>query len=136
MAPLAESYSTFETRTLREEVLKAHADYDAIYPKLEGWIAKQPAYLTAAYQRVYTDGNAQEVIDLVERYKTANGVGAQVPGTTTPKPGQKPASDENKANAAASLAPVSGKRTTPTPTGDDPNDFDGAFAEAAAQYSK
>ena len=34
---------------------------------------------------------------------------------------------------AAALLPVNGKRTTPTPKGAaDPNDFDGAFAEAAA----
>jgi len=124
--PLINSHLKSEATSFRGEVLKAHDDYDAVYPKLGGWIKTHPAYLQSGLLKAYNEGTAEEVIDLVSRYKQANGVEphAAAPAATEPK---KPAAAD-----AAALAPVDTKRTAPKPSGSDPDDYDSAFDEAAA----
>ena len=135
IAPLATSIANVEGNSFREQVLKAHADYDTIYPQLEGWIAKQPAYLTEAFKRVYNEGNVQEVSDLVNRFKEANGTQPKPQGSPTPAspipavPTKEQVAAKTK---AGELAPVSGQRTAPNALVEDANDFDGAFAQAVA----
>ena len=131
--PLINSHLKTEATSFRGAVVEAHKDYDAVYPKLEGWIKTHPAYLQSGLLKAYNEGTAEEVIDLVSRYKQATGVKPQeaapaVPNTGEPK---KPA-----AAAAAALAPVETKRTTPKPSGTDPNDYDSAFDEAAASLTR
>ena len=131
--PLINSHLKAEATSFRGAVLKAHEDYDAVYPKLEGWIKTHPAYLQSGLLKAYNEGTAEEVIDLVSRYKQANGVKPQAAAPAAPEQGEtkKPA-----AAAAAALAPVDTKRTTPKPSGDDPNDYDSAFDEAAASLMR
>lgn len=135
IAPLATSIANVEGNSFREQVLKAHADYDTIYPQLEGWIAKQPAYLTEAFKRVYNEGNVQEVSDLVNRFKEANGTQPKPQGSPTPAspipavPTKEQVAAKTK---AGELAPVSGQRTAPNPLVEDANDFEGAFLQALA----
>ena len=133
MSPIAKSYAKVETNTLRTTVLSAHADYDSVYPNLEPWIKSQPAYLQSGMLHAYNAGSAGDVIDLVSRYKAATGSTPQVhePAVETQavKPGAK------AAVKAAELIPVATKRTAPRPAGDDPNDYDGAFTEAAESYN-
>jgi hypothetical protein len=134
---MAQTVQNVEANTFRTQVLSAHPDYDAISPKLGEWIEKQPSYLTAAMKRVYNEGSVQEVSELVSQYKQANGIGSQT--LETPPPAGKPTDQQTAAaraaaaKKAAELAPVQSKRTMPTPQSSDPNDFDGAFAEATAQ---
>ena len=132
--PLINSHLKAEATSFRGAVLKAHEDYDAVYPKLEGWIKTHPAYLQSGLLKAYNEGTAEEVIDLVSRYKQANGVKPQAAAPAAPEQGEtkKPAA----AVAAAALAPVDTKRTTPKPSGDDPNDYDSAFDEAAASLMR
>lgn len=133
IAPLATSINEVGVNSFREQILKAHPDYDVAYPQLEGWIAKQPAYLTEAYKRVYNEGNVQEVSDLVSRFKEANGTqpkpqGSPAPAATIPA---TPTKEQVAAKTrAGELAPVTGKRTAPNATVEDANDYDGAFAAA------
>ena len=131
--PLINSHLKSEATSFRGAVLKAHEDYDAVYPKLDGWIKAHPAYLQSGLLKAYNEGTAEEVIDLVSRYKQANGVKPQAAAPAAPEQGEtkKPA-----AAAAAALAPVDTKRTTPKPSGDDPNDYDSAFDEAAASLMR
>jgi hypothetical protein len=131
--PLINSHLKSEATSFRGAVLKAHEDYDAVYPKLDGWIKAHPAYLQSGLLKAYNEGTAEEVIDLVSRYKQANGVKPQAAAPAAPEQGEtkKPA-----AAAAAALAPVDTKRTTPKPSGDDPNDYDSAFDEAAASLTR
>ena len=124
--PLINSHLKSEATSFRGEVLKAHDDYDTVYPKLDSWIKTHPAYLQSGLLKAYNEGTAEEVIDLVSRYKQANGVKPQAPAPAAPEP-KKPA-----AASAAALAPVDTKRTAPKPSGADPEDYDSAFDEAAA----
>jgi len=137
MAPLANSVNVVSSNSLRQAVLQAHADYDEIYPKLADWIKSQPAYLADGMNRVYTDGNAEEISDLVKRYKEANGVKPKEPNTAPEGPATTtttPAAPAARPSAAAAVAlkPVNSARTTPTPRGVDSQDFNAAFDEAAA----
>ena len=131
LEPLAESVAVTENNSFRTAVLGAHKDYDTVYPKLEGWIAQRPAYLQDAYKRVYNEGTAEEIIDLVTQFKATQGLPPEVSGQPQPNAEVKPASKPRPTEQANELAPVKGQRTTPTPQGVDTNDFDGAFAEFA-----
>ncbi|MHB1097929.1 MAG: hypothetical protein ACYCZR_00110 [Burkholderiales bacterium] len=134
IAPMAKTYATTEASAFRTAVLDKHNDYDAVYPKLEPWIKSQPAYLQPGMLHAYNAGSAEDVIDLVTRYKSAAGVMPQVPEPTVDVSGGGSQS-VSAAAKAAELAPVQGKRTAPKPAGEDPNDFDSAFAQAAEQYN-
>ena len=134
IAPMAKTYATTEASAFRTAVLDKHNDYDVVFPKLEPWIKSQPAYLQAGMLHAYNAGSAEDVIDLVTRYKAAAGVMPQVPEP----PAGNPSGGSQSVSAAAKaaeLAPVQGKRTAPKPAGEDPNDFDSAFAQAAEQYN-
>ena len=106
----------------------AHPDYDTVVTSLPQWIKTQPALFQPALQAAYDKGSTQDVIDLVAAYK--KDVPA-APTDGTPPPVVKP-----KPNDAADLAPVTQRRTTPNPKGTkDPNDYSGAFDEAAELYA-
>jgi hypothetical protein len=135
MAPIAASASRVEQNSFRAYVLDKHKDFDTVKPALTAWIDTNPAYLRDAFKRVHDEGTAEEVVDLVTRFKAMTGVKPEVPSpspqslTTTPAPAATPAQPNPKAEA---LAPVTSKRSTPAPKGEDLTDFDGAFAEAAS----
>jgi hypothetical protein len=134
LAPVVESVATSEQNAFRAHVISKHSDFDAVKPQLGAWIEQQPPYLRDAYKRAHDEGSAEEVVDLVERFKKATGVTPQQQGSS-PQPNTQPAVAEVKdpvdPNKAAALAPVQTKRTAPSTKGIDTNDFDGAFAEAA-----
>ena len=130
-APFAKVAADTSRKTFREYVIEKHSDFDAVKPRLEGWIKEQPAYLRDAYMRAYTDGTAEDVADLTQRFKDATGVKPQAPNTPAQPTPQ--ASNDGKADA---LAPVTARRTKPEPSGPDMSDFDTAFDEAAQAAPK
>lgn len=128
-------------------------DYDAVREPTLAWIAAQPEYLKAAYSQVANSGTPEQVADIINRFRKETGwvaptAAAPAPAATpaatpaapaaapaaaaTPAPAAAPAAAVSPAvaAAAAALKPVGATRTSPT-TNADPNDFDGAFAEAA-----
>jgi hypothetical protein len=129
--PLAASVAANDAERHETAIRAAHADADEVVPLVGEWIKKQPAYLQAAYQKVYDDGSTKEVIDLFTRFKTETGHKAPVvPPVVPPKPG--PTLDE-----IAAGAPVTTRRAAPNPKGAPAmDDYDGAFNEAAAAARK
>ena len=125
--PLAASVAANDAERHETGIRGAHADADEIVPLVGEWIKKQPAYLQAAYQKVYDDGSTKEVIDLFTRFKTETGYKAPVVKPIVPaKPG--PTAEE-----IASGAPVGTRRSAPNPKGGvDKDDYDAAFDEATA----
>ena len=113
---------------------KAHADYDAVVPKLAEWIKTQPALFQPALQKAYDAGSTQDVLDLVATYKGS--VKTAPTGETAAQLAAREAAADAKKKAdeeAASLVAVKSKRTVAGPKGTvDKDDFDGAFAEASA----
>ena len=125
LAPVAASTQEITRERHFSAIRAVHSDYDAVVAKIPDWINKQPAYLRPAMQRAYDEGSAQDVIDLVAGYKAA--VKPAAPADLSPKP-----APVAKPSGAADLEPVGGRRSAPNLRGaPDPNDFDGAFNEAA-----
>ena len=114
-------------RTHLSELEQRVPDYDDVRDKVITWVGEQPKYLQAAYQHVIQQGTADEVADLISRWRAATGV------TPTPAPRARETTALPPATkqAAAALAPVGSKRSA-TAAGVDPADFDGAFAAAVA----
>jgi hypothetical protein len=125
--PLAASVAANDAERHETAIRSAHTDADEVVPLVGEWIKKQPAYLQAAYQKVYDDGSTKEVIDLFTRFKTETGYKVPVLKPVVPaKLG--PTADE-----IAAGAPVGTRRSAPNPKGaPDKDDYDAAYAEAAA----
>jgi hypothetical protein len=125
--PLAASVAANDAERHEAGIRGAHADADEVVPLVGEWIKKQPAYLQAAYQKVYDDGSTKEVIDLFTRFKTETGYKVKPAAVVVPpKPG--PTAEE-----IASGAPVGTRRSAPNPKGGvDKDDYDAAFDEATA----
>ena len=146
MAPISKAAEQSDEDRHFSAITRAHSDFDTLtkpdakgVSPLKAWIAEQPRILREAYTKVYTDGNAQDVIDLVDAYKQATGKAGGAPKTgddaTGGKPDEGKKPDPAKAAKADALTPVPSKRTTVATKGVDPNDFDAAFEEAAAAIS-
>lgn len=107
--------------------------YEAIVPKVEEWIKtiKIP-YLKKAYSDVMEGGLPEEIEHLVGQYRQETGdqTGVVARATTVPVPAAKPAPSLSPAaiKAAARLAPVDGKVSTPV-TGA-PQTFEDGFKNA------
>lgn len=131
LAPLSEMVQTLAQRTHLTDLNNAVSDYDAVRDQVVEWVGNQPAYLRQAYEYVINQGTVDEVADLIQRYRAATGTPA--PGAApaaAPKPTPAPTPAAKK--AAAGLAPVPAKRTSPAPVAGDV-DFETAFATFSQQ---
>lgn len=127
LAPLVESVNAYRGETHESAIARAHPDYAALTPDLVNWVNTRPAFARDAYTQTLQNGGTQAVIELLSEFKEATGrnktapaeAPASAPAPVVPNP------------AAQALAPVTAKRSSPPRGAPDPNDFDGAFAEAA-----
>jgi hypothetical protein len=88
--------------------------------------------LQAAYKHVINSGTVDEVVDLINRWRTETGTPLQP--QAQPAPAAKKATELPAAakQAVAALAPVSSKRSSVPQTVDE-GDFDSAFAAFAGK---
>jgi hypothetical protein len=128
--PMRETLDILATRTHYGDLKEKVGEYTpAERQEIIDWVDKQPTYLQAAMKSVIDGGTAEEVADLVSRYRKETGkqpAGAQDDPPAAPG-GDVELSDAAK-QAAAALAPVSSKRST-VQAPDDKSNFDGAFAK-------
>lgn len=131
LGPLLERVDAIAQRTHLSDLQAKVDDYETIREKVIDWVDKQPSYLREAYNRVVEQGTADEVADLISRYRQDSGVAAPAAKPAV-APARKAETELPPAakQAAAALAPVSSKRSAVV-QGVDPGDFDAAFAEAA-----
>ena len=109
----------------------AHPDFEKYRDdgSLKGWIDSQPNYLRTAMEKIYKEGDTQDVIDLYSRFKKENNIGEQV----TKKPGAATMDDTTQAKLESQEIVDSGKKPVATKSGvGKKEDYDGAFDEAAA----
>jgi hypothetical protein len=132
VAPLKETTAVLAERTHLTDIKTNVPDYsDDLRQQVVDWAAKQPAYLQAAYNHVIEQGTAEEVKDLVTRYRVETGKAAAGAAPTPAKPGKDNELSGEAKQAAAALAPVESKRSgVQAPA--DPASFDDAWA----QFSK
>ena len=141
-APFQQQLTAIGNNLHMGELKAAVPDYtENLEVEVRNWIDSQPAYLQAPYKQVMQSGTSDEVADLIGRYRSATGAApapqAQAPSpapaaakATPPAPPKTELSSAAK-QAAELLAPVGGERSQ-VPQGEDPGDFDSAFARYAA----
>lgn len=117
-------------RAHSDDLHQTVGDYsDQERDEIIAWADKQPAYLQTAYKNVIQQGTAEEVADLVSRYREVTG---KHPAPAAPVPPAAPQGgselSEPAKKAVEALAPVSSKRSEVLRP-DDKSDFDGAFAK-------
>ena len=125
--PVAQRVMQMQQERHVEQLHTRVNDYDDVRDKVVEWAMQQPPYLRAAYGHVIQQGTAEEVADLIERYRAAN---APPPAPVAPVQQQPKQLSPQVKKAAAALAPVQSKRSNVVRT-DDPSDFEGAFSRFA-----
>lgn len=137
VAPIAAQVRAMGNTLHLGELRQAVPDYsENLEAEVAAWVDSQPSYLQAGMKQVMQTGTSEEVADLIGRYRAATGTApaqAQPAPTPVPAPARAPKTELSSAakQAAESLAPVSGDRSQ-VPVGEDPKDFDSAFARYAA----
>ena len=113
-APIAKTVESDARERHFAAIKKAHPDFDAVVKELPSWVDAQPAYLRSGYQSVLASGTADDVIDLLYRFKE-----------TRAKP-------QGRRFEAAEV--VHTRRTPVIPRGEsDRDDYDAAFEEAVSR---
>jgi len=138
VAPLFDQVRTIGNNLHIQEVKGLVPNYDENLERdVAAWVETQPAYLQAGMKQVMQSGTSDDIADLIGRYREATGTApapsapAGQPAPTPPPPAQTELSKVAK-QAVDSLAPVSGERSQ-VPAGEDPGDFDSAFARYARE---
>lgn len=126
LRPMADTVDVLSSRTHLSDLRGQVEDYDTVRDKVVSWVEDQPMYLQSGMKSVIQSGTADEVADLISRYRQATG--ETVGQAPTPPASVELSSDAKK--AAAALAPVRTKRSA-IPVADDPEDFDAAFKQWA-----
>lgn len=131
--PYIEMVSQLSDHVQLQQLQTAVPDYNDVRTQVVDWVDKQPTYLQVAYKHVINNGTADEVTDLINRFKTETGVSPAAQAAPAPV-ARKQATELPPAakQAAAALAPVSSKRTAVTAQPELSN-FDDAFAAFAAK---
>jgi hypothetical protein len=130
--PMRETIDILATRTHYGDLKEKVGEYTPEErEEIIGWVKEQPTYLQTAMMSVIDGGTAEEVADLVGRYREATGkqpAGARVEDKG-PQGRDVELSDEAK-KAAAALAPVNTKRSA-VQAAEDTSDFGAAFTKFA-----
>lgn len=130
---IKELVQTLSLRAAHGDIVDAIGAYpsDEEIDNVKSWVETQPSYLQAPMNGVIEKGTADEIIDLVSRYREATGK----------QPAPTPAADQvasegdtelsgSAKQAAAALAPVGSKRSV-VQNPDDSSDFDAGWAKWA-----
>lgn len=132
LSPIVETVQALSQRTHLSDLHNVVEDYDTVRDQVIDWVGKQPAYLQVAYNHVIQNGTAEEVADLIGRYKREVAPAAPASGNA-PAPAKKTDTELPSATkqAAAALAPVSSKRSAVPQS--EPSSFEDAFEAFASK---
>lgn len=132
----AETVAENETLNIIRSV---HDDYDdTLYNDVHKWIGGLSGVRRKMAEAIVSEGEPQDVIDLITEFKTATGRKPRIVADAgaTPSTSAAPAASVTEISAAAkkaasAMSVVDSKRTAVVQA-TDPNDFDGAWEEATA----
>jgi hypothetical protein len=130
-APVLQSTQAMAQHQHLSALVEQVPDYGVVRDHVIEWAMQQPPYLKAAYGRVIEQGTADEVVDLINRYRAETGTSG-TPAVRSPAAPKATELSTQAKKAAAALAPVSSKRST-SGGSLDPLDFDNAFSTFASK---
>lgn len=130
--PVAEHVQQTKTTSHMAALLDAHPDWKQHTNAVYEWVDEQPDYLQGAMRQVLERGNASQVIDLLDKYKAANGISAKEEQNRQDDGKQQTGSKDKRQKQADDAEAVRSKPGD-KPKGKtkvDEDDFDGAFNAA------
>jgi hypothetical protein len=113
-------------------IARTHSDFETLREsgEIKDWIETQPMFLREPMSKVYESGEAEDVVELITRYKKESGTSAPAPEAPKEK-----VIDPKVAERVRNLQIVKNKQKGINATKDtvgDPDDFSSAFKEALA----
>jgi hypothetical protein len=103
-----------------------HSDFEELRDsgQIKEWITTQPKYMQDAYTKAYQNGSAEEVIDLLTRFKTEKGIATKDKSSTTDERVQSLSVVKNKQRG---IQPATSKGIA------NKDDYSGAWNEAVSK---
>lgn len=108
--PLQQKQATDATQAHYQTIYEKHPDADSIAEskELADWIAKQPSFARAGYESVLQKGNAAEIVEFFDQFKSATGKTQQP--AVDPKAAARAAIANMAPTVPASLTDIPGGR--------------------------
>lgn len=131
-----EMVQTLALRAHQSDLSETIGDYsDQEVDEIKEWVKTQPSYLQGGMNGVIQSGTADEVADLVNRYREATGK-KPTEGSGSQQEPQRGDTELSGAvkQAADDLAPVGSKRSV-VQDADDKSNFDAAWGNFAKQFA-
>lgn len=135
LAPVFQSLGTVQANSHMGAIKAVHPDAETIAPNVVEWVKTQPSYVQPGMMQVLKEGNATQIVELLNDYKKTLVTPDAAPVTPAPaaeNKGTPPKKGVDPAAVAALAAVPAAQRPTPAARPSD-NDFDAAFDEALAQ---
>jgi hypothetical protein len=128
LSPIVEKHQTDEHQGHFNAIKEAHNDYETYRDdgSITKWIESKPKYLQPALKETYSNGTADDVIDLISDFKKDNNIQTEA-STDTSKVVNI---DAKKAERKQALTSVPTKRSAVNASKALVDDFEGAFEEA------
>lgn len=126
--PLQVQYAQSGRDAFDNSVIEAHPDYHTYVEngELEEWVESQPGSNGKAFQAAYTEGDTQDVIELVAAFRKDKGYSEEKQKTPEEEEEVDTSKLEDMEVVDTKKTPISGKGKGAV----DMNDFDGAWKEA------
>lgn len=123
-------------------IAKAHPDWEAVVqsPELIAWVQSQPTWTQQHFARVAESGTSAEVIEVLNQYRAsspaASSAAAPAPAAAPAAASAAPSGHDARREAqkrALGTQPSRSAPVAPSAAAAKPDDFDSAFAAAAAR---
>lgn len=137
IAPIASTVQEVTIEKHLNTIRSAHNDFDALIKsgEVQRWIEEQPEFMKAPLMRVYEQGYANEVVDLLSRYKKDRNISS---GPNRQVTEHDDNNNEQKTTTTRRPAPAVKSRHSAPPTRQEKiaeDDFEGAWAAALRMKS-
>jgi hypothetical protein len=129
IAPLAQNAVETAEEKFANTLKAKHPDAGTLYPELQQWIEKLPRHRSVGANYALDRGTAEDVIELYNEFKKETGRVVTQPPPQIPPATQSP----DVASRLKRLEAVPSRRTNHREP-DNPDDYDGAFAQAVAAH--
>lgn len=140
LGPTIKTVQAVATDSFERAVYGKHPDTQELLPEVETWVAKQPTFLRAAYNKVLDKGTATETIELMDTFKSATGrteeakLAADKVATADAAAEKKATEDAAREKKLASQEGIRGRQDTKKDEA--PSSFEEAFNKQSSREVK
>lgn len=132
LAPVIQQSAEQSAANHFSAIRSAHSDFETLRDdgSIKSWIEAKPSFIRKALMEAYTNGETQDVIDLITQYKTENNIPSR--DLNNAEHHDTPPSDatRKKEEKKAALTGINSRKPAIAPKAGTADDYESAFDEA------